>query len=119
MDVLLLRGNYEQGRMAVAAGSRLRPHVLAKIDCVYQGVVDREAHPRKLTQPRLLTRLHTCIHTYIHTYTHTYLHTYIGSNFGMYAESDLTKDWHIVMAALSSMAEMRADKRIVLRAVSN
>ena len=37
----------------------------------------------------------------------------------MYAESDLTKDWHIVMAALSSMAEMRADKRIVLRAVSN
>ena len=70
MDVLLLRGNYEQGRMAVAAGSRLRPHVLAKIDCVYQGVVDREAHPRNLTQPLLLTRLHTCIHTYILTYIH-------------------------------------------------
>ena len=70
MDVLVLHGNYEQGRMAVAAGSRLRPHVLAKIDCVYQGVVDREAHPRNLTQPRLLTRLHTCIHTYILTHTH-------------------------------------------------
>ena len=37
----------------------------------------------------------------------------------MYAESELKKDWHIVMAAVSNMAEMRADKRIVLRAVSN
>ena len=45
MDVLLLRGNYIHVRMAVVAGSRLRPHVPAKIDCVYQGVVDREAHP--------------------------------------------------------------------------
>ena len=71
MDVLLLHGNYEQGRMAVAAGSRLRPHVPAEIDCVYQGVVDCEAHPRNLTQPLLLTRLHTCIHTDILTYIHT------------------------------------------------
>ena len=48
-------------RMAVVAGSMQHPHVPSKIDCVYEGVVDREAHPRNLNQALLLTRLLTLV----------------------------------------------------------